>query len=124
MSSTSDRYSAAISTLLDRLEDAIDAEMLALGDLQTGGFDIFCRQKSRILLELSRLVRVAGVEPLNPILASRLDIVRAKLERDQSLLGIHLTAAKEIAEIIANSLREADSDGTYSAPFASTEAQG
>lgn len=123
MTATSDRYSAAISTLLDRLEDAIDAEMTALGDLQTGGFDVFCRQKSRILLELSRLVRVVGVEPLDPALAKRLDTVRTKLERDRSLLGIHLTAAQEVAEIIANSLREAESDGTYSAPFASTEAQ-
>lgn len=121
MTSPSDRFAPAVSSLLDRLEVALDAEMTALAGLRGGGFDTYCRQKSRILLELSRLTRAYAGEDLPAALTARLSALRGSLERNQALLGLHLMAAQEVSDIISGSLREAESDGTYSAPFAAAE---
>ncbi|MDQ0317568.1 flagellar protein FlgN [Amorphus orientalis] len=123
MSTHADRYNVALNSLLDRLEASLDAEIEALGQVGSVNFDVYSRQKSRVLLELSRLVRGSNGEAPNQEIAERLATLRGKLERDLSLLGTHLTATQEVAEIIACTLREAESDGTYSAPFAAGEAR-
>lgn len=119
--SASARLIAALTAALDRLDATLDAELAALSGSAAADLEAICRQKSRILLELTRLARTANEVAVPDELAKRLTEIRAKLDRDQTLLGVHLTAVEEVSEIIARTLRDAESDGTYSAPLAGVE---
>ena len=65
---------------------------------------------------MSRALRVAVAEGPRADIRDRLARFSAKLERNRTVLGAQLLAVREIAEIIAQTMREAESDGTYSAP--------
>jgi hypothetical protein len=54
-----------------------------------------------------------GTEPQENVL-QRLAILRSKLERNSTILQIHLRAVQEVAAIIARAIQDAESDGTYS----------
>ncbi|MEW5422256.1 flagellar protein FlgN [Amorphus sp. 3PC139-8] len=116
-------YTSAVASVLDRLDQILDVEIAALSHPDTADLSLVCRQKSRLLLELSRLVREDEPVRSDTALAARLTEVREKLVRDQSLLSVHLAATEEISELIAQAMREAESDGTYTAPLAATEAR-
>lgn len=114
-------YVSAVSNVLDRLDQILDAELAALAHPGVADLSLVCRQKSRLLLELSRLVRDDTPAHKDTALAERLTTVREKLVRDQSLLSVHLAATEEISDLIAQAMREAESDGTYTAPLAAAE---
>jgi flagellar biosynthesis/type III secretory pathway chaperone len=103
---------AALKSALMRLEETIDQETSALESLQTGEIHEFNRRKSRSLLELSRLVRTLP-ENRESDMRDLLKRLRSKLVRNHTLLNVHLTAAREIADLMAGALAEAESDGTY-----------
>ncbi|NIX78405.1 flagellar protein FlgN [Microvirga terricola] len=100
---------------IERLEEIIEAETVAL--LSRGPMDQedFNRRKSQSLLELSRLARTVEGTTLDESTAARLAQLRTKLERNHSAIGMHLRAVREVAEIIASAIKNAESDGTYSA---------
>ncbi len=54
-------------------------------------------------------------EAPDEVIRSRLPRLRSKLSRNQELLAIHLAAAREISDVLAQAMRDAESDGTYSA---------
>lgn len=105
---------AALRDSIDRLEEVVDEETTAL--VTRSGLDLneFNRRKSRSLLELTRLSRAVAGKALGADLGQRLSRVGDKLERNQELLRMHLAAAQEVAGLISEALREAESDGTYS----------
>jgi hypothetical protein len=49
----------------------------------------------------------------DPELTARLARLRDKLVANHRLLGLHLTAVREIADLMVGVLNEAESDGTY-----------
>lgn len=100
--------------LLDRLEETVAEETLALTQRRLVDFDEINRRKSRSLLELSRAVR-ALPDRAESALLHRLKQLRAALQRNADLLQFHLAAAQEVTAILGEALREAESDGTYSA---------
>lgn len=100
--------------VLDRLEATVELESQALTERRTVDFEEINRRKSRSLLELSRAVRALPDRVDGP-LGTRLARLRAALLRNHDLLKIHLGAAQEVAAILDDALREAESDGTYSA---------
>ena len=97
---------------MGRLEDIIDQESTAIETHQPADFLDINRRKSHSLLELTRLTRQlpAGGEPR---LKDRLVNLRAKLDRNYSVVGLHLRAVREIADLMVDALSEAESDGTY-----------
>lgn len=105
---------AALFDSIERLEEVVDEETAALaarGSIDLGEFN---RRKSRSLLELTRISRAVSGRVLGADLGLRLSQVGDKLERNQELLRMHLAAAQEVAGLISDALREAESDGTYS----------
>jgi hypothetical protein len=105
----------AIVHSLDRLEAIIDVEIDALEHQKPLDLPEINRLKSQVLLQLTRISRALSGEGFDAALTARFALLRAKLERGQELLQIHLAAAQEVASILAHALREAESDGTYSA---------
>ena len=59
-------------------------------------------------------MRLAPSEGTDPRLVPQLARLRASLVRNQTALQIHLDAVREVAAIIARSIQEVESDGTYS----------
>jgi hypothetical protein len=105
---------AILLKVIERLEDVIDQETAALRS--RGKYDLkdFNDRKSHGLLELSRAIRLLnGGEP-DETVKSRLAVLRGKLETNRAVLKMHLDAVREISGIVADAIRDAESDGTYS----------
>lgn len=101
---------------IERLEETIEAETRAL--VSRGGaidHEDFNRRKSQSLLELSRIARVIERGALDEATTVRLEQLKAKLEENHSALEMHLRAVQEVSEIVSGAIRNAESDGTYSA---------
>ena len=52
--------------------------------------------------------------PLDEQARFRLDRLSEKLERNRRVLDVQLRAVREVSDIIAGAIRDAESDGTYS----------
>ncbi|MGU3359005.1 flagellar protein FlgN [Methylobacterium sp. M6A4_1b] len=99
---------------LKRLEATVTAETEALLAHRPVDQEAVNRRKSQSLLELTRLTRGLDPADLEPSLLDQLLRLRGALERNQDAVGLHLRAVDEISGIVADSIREAESDGTYS----------
>jgi len=99
---------------IERLKATIDEETEKLELRVTPDFDAFSRRKNRGLLELTRAVRLAPSGAIDPRLEPELVRLRASLVRNQTALQVHLDAVREVSAIIAKSIQEVESDGTYS----------
>jgi hypothetical protein len=105
-----------VVSAIERLEETVEQETAALQS--RGRFDLkeFNDRKSRGLLDLTRAMRpIEGVAP-DQLLVTRLASLRAKLETNSAALKLHLDAVREISAAMADAMRDADSDGTYSRP--------
>ena len=71
-------------------------------------------RKRQSLLELSRFMPRLVDGPDRDVARSRLGALAVKLERNRMALDVQLGAVREVADIIARTLRDAESDGTYS----------
>ena len=99
---------------LKRLEDTVAAETEALMAHRPIDQEAVNRRKSQSLLELTRLTRGLDPDQLDAPVIDQLLRLRGALERNQATVGLHLRAVEEISGIVADSLRDAESDGTYS----------
>jgi hypothetical protein len=106
----------AFTNTVDRLERLLDQETAALRENTLITLDDFNQKKSHGLLELRRTIggirelRFAnlGLDP-KPALAR----LRAKLQNNLTVLQTHLDAVAAISAIIARTIEEQESDGTY-----------
>ncbi len=72
-------------------------------------------RKGHGLLELNRALRPLRGRALEPATLQRLESLRAELDANRAVLGMHLQAVREITTVVSEAIREAESDGTYSA---------
>lgn len=105
---------------LERLETVIEAETAALQQNQAVDLSESSHKKRHGLLELSRSMRVLDEEALE-YAQPDLHRLRDKVEKNLSILEIHIKAVHEVAAIITNAIQEHESDGTYSKRLASQE---
>jgi flagellar biosynthesis/type III secretory pathway chaperone len=103
---------------LDRLEQVVDQETQALTEHREIDLQEVNRRKSRALLELTRIARAVQASGADPALSDRVARLHGKLVRNQELLRVHLAAVREIADLLAGVISEAESDGTYSTRMA------
>ncbi len=101
-------------TAIDRLKATIDEETEKLEARVMVEFDAFSQRKNRGLLELTRAMRLMQDVKTDPRITPQLTQLRASLVRNQAALQIHLDAVREVSAIIARSIQEVESDGTYS----------
>jgi hypothetical protein len=99
---------------IERLTATIDEETDKLDSRMQVDFDSFSQRKNRGLLELTRAMRLAQGIEFDPRVVAHLTRLRASLVRNQAALQMHLDAVREVAAIIARSIQEVESDGTYS----------
>ncbi len=106
---------ASFFGVVDRLESVIDAETEALQRNIPVDMTDLGNRKRQGLLEMTRSLRAAASAAGSKAeIRDRLGRFAVKLERNRAALGTQLHAVREIADIIAETIREAESDGTYS----------
>jgi hypothetical protein len=105
---------ASILNVIERLKATIDEETSGLELRAPVDFDGFGRRKNRGLLELTRAMRVTQEVNNDPRVVACLTGLRASLMRNHAALQVQLDAVTEVSAIIARSIQEVESDGTYS----------
>lgn len=110
-----------VETAINRVAGIVDEETAALRKGGEADFKAFNTRKSLGLVELTRVLRLMDGAPLDPATGRLLKSLGTKLEANQKILKLHMEAVGEVASIISRSIREADSDGTYSITFRSKE---
>ena len=101
---------------VERLERTLDRETEMLRHHQPIALHDFNHEKSHALLELNRtLTAIRALDPHAFEYAAKepLARLRLKLEGNLAILQTHLTAVSEIAAIIARTIQDHESDGTY-----------
>lgn len=112
-SATADAVLGAVYAVIDRLQGVVMAETDALTRRVPIDVDAVTRQKRQGLLELSRLMRAMPAVGQKEEARARLATLAEALDRNQAALDVQLRAVRDVAAIVAQVMREADSDGTY-----------
>ena len=102
-----------LEVTIQRLEEIVDQETLALRTRQSVNFKEFNDRKSQALLELTRSLKLLQGSGPNSTLATRMGNLKVKLAVNEAALKVHLEAIREVSTTISEALRNADSDGTY-----------
>ncbi|MGE0024403.1 MAG: flagellar protein FlgN [Hyphomicrobium sp.] len=110
---------STVAVSIQRLEEIVDQETLALRTRKAINLKDFNDRKSQALLELTRsLKHLEGAGP-DPALAARVGALKVKLAVNQAALRVHLEAVREVSATISDALRQAESDGTYTQAISS-----
>lgn len=106
--------SVSLERAIERLEEVVDEETAALRSRAAIDLRDFNNRKSQGLLELNRALRGLDGAARDKAVPGRLARLRAKLEVNRTVLETHLVAVREVATVLADAIRDAESDGTYS----------
>jgi flagellar biosynthesis/type III secretory pathway chaperone len=101
--------------VIQRLQNVVEEETTALETGQKIDFDDFSTRKSRSMLEFVRLMRAWMHLGGEAQITEEIQKLRQKLERNRAVLEMHFEAVSQVSAIIVKAIREAESDGTYSA---------
>lgn len=112
-----DRALAMVLSVIERLSLVVKAENDDLTERRAVDYPAHSQRKSQGLLELNRVRPALGNVSANPAARAALAGLSAELEINHRLLRTQLKAAQTISSLIAQAIREGQSDGTY-APFA------
>jgi hypothetical protein len=105
---------ATLSPALLKLIDVVEEENAVLrahGISLHAGFTDRKNQALRELMAVQKTIRLSSAQEACGALLRRL---RGSLQENGQLLKLNIAAVGEISDIIIGSLREAESDGTYS----------
>jgi hypothetical protein len=105
---------APLDRVIERLEEVVEQETAALRSRTAIDLKDFNNRKSQGLLELNRALRGLDGPPKDKAVLARLAGLRAELDVNRAVLEMHLTAVREVATVLADAIRDAESDGTYS----------
>jgi len=103
----------AVLAIMARLEALLREETAGLRGASIESLKAMNHRKSQCLLEFTRAARGLGEGPPHPRLAAGLQRLGAVIAQNQSALSTHFEAVREIAGIIAETMRAHESDGTY-----------
>lgn len=110
----------AFFSVIGRLEAGMRREIDVLKSGQHTELADVTRQKQQGFLELNRIMTSIEQSIPSQDIMARLAAFRSLLDANSKVLSTHLKAAQEVTGIIMRVLRDAESDGTYSAVFAAT----
>lgn len=100
--------------LFAQIGDTVERETAMLARASRSGFEDIVARKQRGLMDLSAAIGDGRVQ-LAPDERSALADLRRKLDANAQALRAHVQASREIAALLRDAARDADSDGTYSA---------
>lgn len=104
-----------LSAIISRIEDAVDLETDSLRKDRKFDLAASNARKSRYLYELNKAASGLSPRHLSAEHREGLQRLRAKLEVNERTILAHLSAVKEVADILQSAIQRAETDGTYSA---------
>lgn len=104
----------ACAALLEKLTVTIAEENAALASGDNLPVTAFTYRKNQILRDLLAAQKASNSPAGLAALAPRYSHVKQLLDRNAMLLQLNLTALHEVSSVIVESIRQAESDGTYS----------
>lgn len=106
----------SITKIIDGLLDCIREETAAMRSNVRFDLPGSNARKSRLLYELSRAASGFGGADFSPELGSQLKDLRAELVVNAMLVKGHVSAVREISDMMINLVRKGETDGTYTNP--------
>ena len=104
-----------LDNILDRAHALLAEETAALEEFRAADYTTFSVRKSMILFELNAIFRGKQGHQFDGNVRKKLGSLRAKLQENRDLLEAHIDAGRAIAKILADVVRSAEWDGTYTA---------
>lgn len=108
---------AVARVILDRLTRLLDEESEALARRTVERHGPYTERKNQLLRELMVAQKNCASAAALAALKAQTSAVTEALRRNQGLLKVHIDAVREVSSIIVDSIRQAESDGTYSRHF-------
>lgn len=105
--------SEALKHALAKLIETLEEENAVLRAQKLAAHATYTDRKNQALRELMAAQRKGGVSA-NAELGPQLQKLSHALKENSRLLKLHIAAVGEISDIIVGSLKDAESDGTYS----------
>ena len=105
---------SALQVCLLRLTEIVEDENAVLRNNRVVSHAGFTDRKNHALRDVMAVRRVAGLGSAPSLCKPLFTRLSLALQDNAMLLKLHIAAIGEISDIIVNSLREVDSDGTYS----------
>ena len=111
----------ALTVAIKRTLSAVQAETQVLRSGEHGSLKTFEHRKSQALLDLARARASLPSQLQDEETSDLLQDLKEALADNMQLLAHHMKAVQEITELLAQSMLDADSDGTYSRRFPGTD---
>jgi hypothetical protein len=105
---------SSIDRTMQRIENLVDRETEALRSRTEIDLRESNNGKSQALLELGLVARTLEGTPVDAELIQRFKALHRKLENNRAILRRHLEAVREIAGVVAGTIKDREWDGTYS----------
>lgn len=105
---------SSLQTVLSRLNFFIEQETEEIGSNKKFDFKASSEKKSRLLFELNKASRLADHTSMNETLISELQRLRKALKINEAKIRIHLSALRDVSDILVNIIKDENTDGTYS----------
>jgi hypothetical protein len=110
-----DKQMTDFARVVSQLGNLIEEETSALRNGNRSALAGFNYRKGHGFLEFTRAINGLGPNAAgDPGIAAMMTDLRAKLEKNQNALKVHLDAVQAVAAVLSNAIRDCDSDGTYS----------
>ena len=100
--------------VLSGLMSVLEVERQALEDTSRADFPGLTRQKLQLLMQLDRLAASNRTAGAPESVGEKLVEAKRRLDENARILKLRMDAIREVAELIAEDIRDAESDGTYS----------
>jgi len=107
-------YAEAMLAVIDQLTELVRSENEDIAGPNIVNHHDYNLKKSQALLAMNRFAPLVGRLGPSPALRTGLARLRAELEINRRLLGLHLRAAQAVSDLITRAICEGQSDGTYS----------
>lgn len=105
---------SSLKVILSRLNLLIEHETAAIGADRSFDYQASNERKSRLLYELNRLNKSLGSTLVDEDLVQDLSKLKDALQRNEAKIGAHLSAVREVSDIMVSILQNDEADGTYS----------
>lgn len=105
----------SLSTIIGRIAETVEAETLGLKTDRRFDVQSSNARKSRYLYELTRAMKGIGEADFLNEHRDGIRRLRDSLARNEAVIRAHLNAVNEVATLMQDAIRHAETDGTYSA---------
>ena len=104
---------SSLHTVISRLGTFIELETEQIQSDRNFDFRASSEKKSRLLFELNRASRGCDFRELDRSVLTELARLKKALARNEARIRAHLSAVREVSDLMVTILKNEEADGTY-----------